>query len=146
MKQLIWFASWLQGLTILCVFTGMALPKFIKQNLVPLVIPLTVDNLELLKEDGRPHVVAVLESGTTPEAKAFIGKMKGAARANRAFVFSHVVASQWPKFVRPFNLGKKPVLPTVLIWEGQTYSKVSPLYRLSPINIMARPFLQGYGN
>ncbi len=95
-----------------------------KQNLLMLVTPLNADNLNIFKEDGRPNVVAVLENDTTPKSKAFIEKMKAAAPANRAFVFTYVVASEWPKFVRPFKLGKKPKLPTIVIWDDNYYSKV----------------------
>lgn len=106
-------------------FQGHDFEDFVKQNLLMLVTPLNADNLNIFKEDGRPNVVAVLENDITPKSKALIEKMKAAAPSNRAFVFSYVVASEWPKFVRPFKLGKKPKLPTIVIWDDNYYSKSS---------------------
>jgi len=97
----------------------------VKRNLLALVTPLNPDNLKFLTGDGRPNVVIIFDSYSSAAADAFLKKMKVAAQANRDFVFSSVVASEWPKFVRPFALGKKPVLPTVIIWDKQFYAKVS---------------------
>lgn len=99
--------------------------EFVEQNLLQLVTPMSMETLRLVKEDGRPVVVAVLESDVTPEAKDFVKKLKMAAPANRGFVFTSVVGPEWPAFVRPFNLGKSTTLPTVLIWVGDTYAMVS---------------------
>lgn len=96
-----------------------------KRNLLALVTPVNFDSLKVLTEDGRPNVVTVLDSNSSVEADAFLKKMRVAAQANRDFLFSSVVASEWPKFVRPFALGKKPLLPTVIIWDKQFYAKVS---------------------
>lgn len=92
--------------------------------------PLNIDSLKFLTEDGRPIVVGVLENNSTAEADAFIKSMKAAAQANRDFVFASIVASQWPKFLRPFALGRKPVLPAVIIWDSKQYAKVSRLQLL----------------
>jgi protein disulfide-isomerase A1 len=97
----------------------------VKRNLLALVTPLNSDSLKFMTEDGRPIVVTILDSNSSVEADAFIKRMRVAARANQDFVFSSVVASEWPKFVRPFALGRKPVLPTVVIWNKQLYTKVS---------------------
>ncbi|XP_024369534.1 protein disulfide isomerase-like 5-2 [Physcomitrium patens] len=104
-------------------FEGPDLVNFVKRNLPPLVTPLNIDSLKFLTEDGRPIVVGVLENNSTAEADAFIKSMKAAAQANRDFVFASIVASQWPKFLRPFALGRKPVLPAVIIWDSKQYAK-----------------------
>lgn len=107
--------------------SGPELVNFVKRNLLALVTPLTLDSLKFVKEDGRPNVVTILDKENTLESDEFIKKMKAAAKTHRTFVFTSVVASQWPKFVRPFRLGRKPVLPTVIIWDEKYYSKVSAL-------------------
>lgn len=104
-------------------FDGPELVNFIKRNLLALVTPLTLDSLKFVKEDGRPNVVTILDKENTLESDEFIKKMKAAAKTHRTFVFTSVVASQWPKFVRPFRLGRKPVLPTVIIWDEKYYFK-----------------------
>ena len=87
--------------------------------------PVNLDSLKFLTEDGRPLVVSIFDSNSSAEADAFIKKMKVAAQANRDFLFSSIVFSEWAKFVRPFGLGRNPVLPTVIIWDKQFYAKVS---------------------
>ncbi|KAG0593333.1 hypothetical protein KC19_1G322000 [Ceratodon purpureus] len=104
-------------------FEGPDLANFVKRNLPALVTPVNFDSLKFLTEDGRPNVVTVLDSNSSVEADAFIKKMRVAAKENRDFIFSSIVASEWPKFVRPFALGRKPVLPTVIIWNKKLYAK-----------------------
>ena len=101
--------------------------EFVSQNLLPLVTPMTWETLRLVKEDGRPVVVAVLESDSTPEAKDFIKKLKMAAPAFRKFVFTYVVGPEWPEFLRPFYIRKDTKLPTVFVWDDDTFVLVSLL-------------------
>ncbi|KAG0602866.1 hypothetical protein M758_10G047600 [Ceratodon purpureus] len=95
--------------------------EFVAQNLLPLVTPITGETLRPVKEDGRPVVVAVLDSDGTPEAKQFIKKLKMAAPAYRKFVFTYVVGPEWPDFLRPFYIKKDTKLPTVFVWEDDTF-------------------------
>jgi protein disulfide-isomerase A1 len=112
--------------------------EFVEQNLLPLVTSVvSMENVKQLQEDGRPIALAILESDiTTPVSKSFLRKMKAAAPAHRSFVFAHVVASEWPAFIRPFKVLAKPksksksssspskeqlLLPTMVIWDGQFY-------------------------
>jgi protein disulfide-isomerase A1 len=104
-------------------FEGPELASFVKRNLLALVTPLNPDSLKVLTGDGRPTVVTILDSYSSAEADAVLKKVKIAAQTNRDFVFSSMVAAEWPKFVRPFALGKKPMLPTVIIWDKQMYAK-----------------------
>jgi protein disulfide-isomerase A1 len=99
--------------------------EFVAQNLLPLVTPMTGETLRPVKEDGRPVVVAVLDSDSTPEAKHFIKKLKMAAPAFRKFVFTYVVGPEWPEFLRPFDIRKDTQLPTVFVWEDDTFVTVS---------------------
>nr|XP_024372669.1 protein disulfide isomerase-like 5-2 isoform X2 [Physcomitrium patens] len=95
--------------------------EFVLLNLLPLVSHMTPETLRSVREDGRPVVVAVLESESAPEDKEFIKKLKMAAPAYRKFVFAYVVAPQWPEFLRPFWIRKETKLPTVFVWTDDTF-------------------------
>lgn len=99
--------------------------EFVLLNLLPLVSHMTPETLRSVREDGRPVVVAVLESESAPEDKEFIKKLKMAAPAYRKFVFAYVVAPQWPEFLRPFWIRKETKLPTVFVWTDDTFVVVS---------------------
>lgn len=113
--------------------------EFVEQNLLPLVSPINGETLRPVKEDGRPIVVAVLESETTTEGKHFIKKLKMAAPAYRKFVFAYVVAPEWPEFLRPFNIKKDTALPTVFVWDADTYVMVRlRITQLLPANHLTK--------
>lgn len=99
--------------------------EFVAQNLLPLVTLMTGETLRPVKEDGRPVVVAVLDSDSTPETKHFIKKLKMAAPAYRKFVFTYVVGPGWPEFLRPFSITKDTKLPIVFVWVDDTFVMVS---------------------
>jgi len=111
--------------------------EFVQQNLLPLVTPLTGETVRPVKEDGRPVVVTVLESDSTPEAKHFIKKLKMAAPAYRKFVFTYVVAPEWPEFLRSFYIRKDTKLPTVFVWDDDAFVMVS-LQRNTLFSIVAQ--------
>jgi len=102
-------------------FEASDVTEFVEQNLLPLVTHMSLDTLRPVKEDGRPIVVAVLESDTTPEGKHFLKKLRMAAPANRKFVFTYVVGPEWPEFVRPFYIRKATKLPSVFVWDEDIF-------------------------
>ena len=112
--------------SVLCLIGAASdVTEFVEQNLLPLVTHMSLDTLRPVKEDGRPIVVAVLESDTTPEGKHFLKKLRMAAPANRKFVFTYVVGPEWPEFVRPFYIRKATKLPSVFVWDEDTFVMVS---------------------
>lgn len=100
---------------------------FILQHLMPSVS--FVDNPETvkrLKEDGRPIAIGIVDSRSESGSQSFIQKLKAAVPSNRAFVFAYVDTAKALALVQPFGIGKTSVLPTVVIWDGEShFSKVS---------------------
>lgn len=102
-------------------FEGVDMGDFILQHLMPSVSSIdNPDSVKRLKEDGRPIAIGILPR-KSEAGLAFIQKLKAAVPANRAFVFAYVETSKAQAFVQPFGIGTGSVLPTVVIWDGESH-------------------------
>lgn len=100
--------------------------EFIQQSLLPLTLPISPDSLKLLKDDKRKIVLTIFEDETHYEAKQFIKLLRGAASANREFVFAYVSFNQWQEFAEAFEVDGKTSLPKMVVWDGnEIYFSVS---------------------
>ncbi|GAB2291180.1 Protein disulfide-isomerase 5-2 [Dionaea muscipula] len=99
-------------------FDDESLESFVKQNLLPLGMPLNSETLKLLKDDERKIVLTVVEDENDVKSKELIKLLKASASANRDFLFAYVGLKQWEDFVGTFSIGKKSKLPKMLVWDG----------------------------
>lgn len=94
------------------------LEDFIKQNFLPLSVPINHDTLKLLKDDNRKIVLTLVEDETDEKSQKLIKLLKAAASANRDLVFAYVGIKQWEDFADTFEANKKTKLPKMLVWDG----------------------------
>lgn len=99
-------------------FEDKFLQEFIKQNLLPLVMPLNQETLRLLKDDNRKIVVTIVEDDKNDKAKDFVKLLKAAASANRDLVFGYVGFGLWEEFAQSFEVTKHTKLPKMVVWDG----------------------------
>lgn len=92
--------------------------EFIQQSLLPLTLPITGESLKLLKDDDRKIVLTIVEDETHYESKELIKLLRGAASANRDYVFAYVGYNQWKDFAEAFEVGRKTPLPKMVVWDG----------------------------
>lgn len=104
--------------------------EFIKQNLLPLTLPITSESLKLLKDDKRNIVLTIFEDETHYESKKFIKLLRAAASANREFVFAYVGFNQWQDFAEAFEVGRKTSLPKMVVWDGNEIFSTVSCFRL----------------
>lgn len=102
------------------------LEDFIKQNFLPLALPINYDTLKLLRDDDRKIVLAIVEDETEENSLKLIKLLKAAASANRDLVFGYVGIRQWKDFADTFGANKKRQLPKMIVWDGnEEYVSVS---------------------
>lgn len=94
------------------------LEEFIKQNFLPLSVPINQDTLKLLKDDKRKIVLAIVEDETEEKSQKLVTTLKAAASANRDLVFSYVGIKQFADFADTFEANKKSKLPKMVVWDG----------------------------
>ncbi|KAK0576153.1 hypothetical protein LWI29_012844 [Acer saccharum] len=94
------------------------LEDFIKQNFLPLTVPINHDTLKLLKDDKRKIVLTLVEDEGDEKSKKLIKYLKAAASANRDLVFAYVGVKQFEEFADTFEANKKEKLPKMVIWDG----------------------------
>ncbi|KAI9200367.1 hypothetical protein LWI28_006644 [Acer negundo] len=94
------------------------LEDFIKQNFLPLTVPINHDTLKLLKDDKRKIVLTLVEDDSDEKSQKLIKYLKAAASANRDLVFAYVGVKQWEEFADTFEVNKKEKLPKMVIWDG----------------------------
>lgn len=100
------------------------LEDFVKQNLIPLVVPVSYDTLKLMKADGRKIVMTIVEDENEENSKELIKLLKGAASANRDLIFGYVGVKQMDEFADKFDTSTK--LPKMVIWDkSDDYLSVS---------------------
>ncbi|KAJ0795736.1 putative Thioredoxin domain-containing protein [Helianthus annuus] len=99
-------------------FEDKSVEEFIRQNLLPLTLPITGESLKLLKDDKRKIVLTIVEDETHYESKEFFKLLRTAASANREFVFAYVGVNQWQDFAEAFEVGRKTPLPKMVVWDG----------------------------
>ncbi|OMO50317.1 Thioredoxin [Corchorus capsularis] len=95
------------------------LGDFIKQNLLPLVVPLNHETLKLLKDEKRKVVLAITADENEEQSQNLIKFLKAAASANRDLVFGHVGVKQWEDFADKFGVNEKTKLPKMIVWDGE---------------------------
>ncbi|MFS7952586.1 putative Thioredoxin-like superfamily [Helianthus anomalus] len=99
-------------------FEDKSVEEFIRQNLLPLTLPITGESLKLLKDDKRKIVLTIVEDETHYESKEFLKLLRTAASANREFVFAYVGFNQWQDFAEAFEVSRKTPLPKMVVWDG----------------------------
>ncbi|KAL6525232.1 Protein disulfide-isomerase 5-2 [Orobanche minor] len=94
------------------------LEDYIKQSLLPLVLPIDQDSLNSLKDDQRKIALTILEDEAGEKSERLIKVLKAAASANRDLIFGYVGVKQWEDFVESFEVDKKTQLPKMVVWDG----------------------------
>ena len=97
---------------------------FIKQNLIPLAVPVSRDTLKLLEADGRKIVLTIVEDEDEERSRELVKLLKAAASANRDLIFGYVGVRQLEEFAEKFDIQTK--LPKMVIWDkSDEYLSVS---------------------
>ncbi|QCE08008.1 protein disulfide-isomerase 5-2 [Vigna unguiculata] len=91
------------------------LEDFVKQNLMPLVVPISYETLKLVKADGRKIVLTIVEDEDEERSRELTKLLKGAASANRDLVFGYVGVKQMDEFAENFDISTK--LPKMVVWD-----------------------------
>ncbi|MED6111023.1 Protein disulfide-isomerase 5-2 [Stylosanthes scabra] len=91
------------------------LEDFVKQNLIPLAVPISHDTLKLMKADGRKTVLAIVEDEDEERSKELVKLLKAAASANRDLIFSYIGVRQLEEFAEKFDIDTK--LPKLVVWD-----------------------------
>ncbi|XVF30026.1 hypothetical protein REPUB_Repub16aG0021800 [Reevesia pubescens] len=94
------------------------LGDFIKQNLLPLAVPMNHETLNLLKDDDRKIFLTIMEDENEEKSQKLIKLLKAAASANHDLVFGYVGVKQWEDFADTFGADEKTNLPKLIIWNG----------------------------
>ncbi|KAJ0235602.1 Protein disulfide-isomerase 5-2 [Hirschfeldia incana] len=124
------------------------LEEFVKQNFLPLVLPIKHDTLKLLKDDERKMVLTIVEDETHESMGKLIKALRAAAHANRDLVFGYVGVEQFEEFADSFHADKKAKLPKIVVWDGdEEYEQVDGVETVSHeedhLTQVSR-FLEGY--
>jgi protein disulfide-isomerase A1 len=124
------------------------LEEFVKQNFLPLILPINQDSLKLLKEDDRKMVLTIVEDETHGSVDKLIKALRAAAHANRDLVFGYVGVEQFEEFADSFHADKKAKLPKIVVWDGdEEYDQVNGIESISHeedhLTQVSR-FLEGY--
>ncbi|KAK7270383.1 hypothetical protein RIF29_23477 [Crotalaria pallida] len=99
------------------------LEDFVKQNLIPLVVPVSYDTLKLVEADDRKIALTIVEDEDEERSRELVKLLKGAASANRDLIFGYVGVKQLEEFAEKFDIGTK--LPKMVIWDkGDDYLSV----------------------
>ncbi|KAE8718632.1 Protein disulfide-isomerase 5-2 [Hibiscus syriacus] len=128
-------------------FEDTFLGDFIKQNLLPLVVPLNHETLKLLKDDERKIVLTITADENEDQSQNLIKLLRAAASANRDLVFSYVGVKQWEDFADKFEANEKTKLPKMIVWNGdEEYLSVVGVESLDNENQGSQisRFLEGY--
>ncbi|KAL6515601.1 Thioredoxin-like domain [Orobanche hederae] len=123
------------------------LEDYIKQSLLPLVLPIAQDSLKSLKDDQRKIALTILEDEAGEKSKRLIKVLKAAASANRDLIFGYVGVKQWEDFVESFEVDKKTQLPKMVVWDGdEDYYAVigSDSLEETDMGNQVSKFLEGY--
>lgn len=113
---------------------GNFLEDFVRQSLLPLVVPINTETLRMLNDDERKVVLTIVEDDSDGNSTQLVQVLRSAANANRDLVFGYVGIRQWDEFVETFDVSKSSQLPKLLVWdrneEYELVSKVSPVINL----------------
>lgn len=91
------------------------LEDFVRQNLIPLAVPVSYETLKLMKADGRKIVLTIVEDEDEETTRELIKLLKAAASANRDLIFGYVGVKQMEEFAENFDIDTK--LPKMVIWD-----------------------------
>ncbi|KAF9599920.1 hypothetical protein IFM89_001866 [Coptis chinensis] len=92
------------------------LRDYIKQNLLPLVLPINYDTLKLLNDDDREMVLTIVDDESDDKSLALFKLLRAAASANRDLIFGFIGFKQWEDFTETFEVNKKTKLPKMVVW------------------------------
>jgi hypothetical protein len=93
------------------------LEDFIRNSLLPLVVPMNRETVKMLNDDGRKVVLMILQDDESDEnSPRLIKVLRSAASANRDLVFGYVGVNQWEEFTETFDV-KSSELPTMIVWD-----------------------------
>ncbi|PIN09288.1 Thioredoxin-like protein [Handroanthus impetiginosus] len=123
------------------------LEDYIKQSLLPLVLPINQDSLKSLKDDQRKVVLTILEDEADDKSQEVVKVLKAAASANRDLIFGYVGFKQWEEFVESFEVDKKTQLPKMVVWDGdEEYCTVNGSESMDETDMgnQVSRFLEGY--
>ncbi|KAF7811802.1 protein disulfide-isomerase 5-2 [Senna tora] len=95
------------------------LEEFVKQNLIPLAVPVSHDTLTSMKADGRKIVLTIVKDEDEEKSKELVKLLKAAASANRDLIFGYVGVAQLEEFAETFDISSK--LPKMVIWDGSDH-------------------------
>ncbi|XP_061366611.1 protein disulfide-isomerase 5-2 isoform X2 [Gastrolobium bilobum] len=121
------------------------LEDFVKQNLIPLAVPVSHDTLKLMKADGRKIVLTIVEDEDEERSRELIKLLKAAASANRDLIFGYVGVKQLEEFAENFDIGTK--LPKMVVWnKSDDYLTVDGLESIEGEDqaTLITKFLEGY--
>ncbi|XP_058091014.1 protein disulfide isomerase-like 5-2 [Magnolia sinica] len=128
-------------------FEAEFLEDFIKQNQLPLVLPVNYDTLKLLKDDERKVVLTIMEDESDVKSHTLIKTLKAAASANRDLIFGYAGFKEWEDFVDVFDVDKKTKLPKMVVWDrNDEFSTVVGLESIDEEDQRSQisQFLEGY--
>ncbi|KAF1880569.1 hypothetical protein Lal_00011628 [Lupinus albus] len=91
------------------------LEDFVKQNLIPLAVPVSRDTLKLMEADDRKIVLSIVEDENEEKSRELVKLLKAAASANRDLIFGYVGVKQLEEFAEKFDIRTK--LPKMVIWD-----------------------------
>ncbi|CAA6668415.1 unnamed protein product [Spirodela intermedia] len=124
-------------------FDGDFLEDYIKQNQLPLVVPINFETLKQMGDDKRRIVVTFLEDDVGENSQKLVKILKSAASANRDLVFAYVGVKQWEDFTETFGINKKSELPKMLIWDGNEEYHVGDLDQGSQVSQFLEAYREG---
>lgn len=128
-------------------FEGNFLEDFVRQSLLPLVVPINTETLKMLNDDERKVVLTILEDDSDENSTQLVQILRSAASANRDLVFGYVGIKQWDEFVETFDVSKSSQLPKLLVWDrNEEYELVDGSERLEEGDQASQisQFLEGY--
>ncbi|KAK4490065.1 hypothetical protein RD792_000719 [Penstemon davidsonii] len=120
---------------------------YIKQSLLPLILPISEDSLKSLKDDQRKVVLTIMDDEADEKSKGLLKVLKSAASANRDLVFGYVGVKQWEDFAESFEVYRKTPLPKMVVWDGdeEYYTVVgSESMDETDMGTQVSRFLEGY--
>ncbi|CAD6263670.1 unnamed protein product [Miscanthus lutarioriparius] len=123
------------------------LEDFVRQSLLPLVVPINTETLKMLNDDQRKVVLTILEDDSDENSTQLANILRSAANANRDLVFGYVGIKQWDEFVETFDVSKSSQLPKLLVWDrDEEYELVDGSERLEEGDQASQisQFLEGY--
>ncbi|KAK4387260.1 protein disulfide isomerase-like 5-2 [Sesamum angolense] len=128
-------------------FEEKLLEDYIKQSLLPLILPISQYSLKSLKDDHRKVVLTILEDETEETSKGLLKVLKTVASVNSDLIFGYVGFKQWEDFTKSFEVSKKSELPKMFVWDGNgDYYSVIGSESIDETNLGSQVsrFLKGY--